>query len=87
MTYILRTYTTLNGHKNIFYDSFGDILWLHDKIINGSFRGIMGNSDAAMHLRCIISRAAPRRKVLGGKYNRSRRSPKTVKIEGYKSHF
>ena len=30
---ILRIITTFNGNKN-FYDSFGDIPWLHHKIIN-----------------------------------------------------
>ena len=39
---ILRTPTTLNGHKTNFYDRFGVIQWLHDKIIDGSFGGISG---------------------------------------------
>ena len=40
--YILKTPTTWNGHKNNFYDCFGDILWLHHKIIKGWFVGILG---------------------------------------------
>ena len=39
---ILRTPTALKEHKNNFYDLFGVIPWLHDKIINESFGAILG---------------------------------------------
>ena len=39
---ILKTPTTLNEHKNNFYDHFGIIPSLHDIILNGLFGGMMG---------------------------------------------
>ena len=50
---ILRTSTTLKRHKNNFYDHFGVISWLHDKIIIGRWVGFWGNSDGAMRYNLI----------------------------------
>ena len=38
-------------------------------------------------MACIRSLVAPHKKVFGEKYDRAWRSSKTVKIEGYNSHF
>ena len=38
---ILRTFTTLNKHKNNLYDHFRVIPWLRDRIINWLFGGIL----------------------------------------------
>ena len=53
----------------------------------GRLVAFSGNSDAGKNLRCIINRAAPHREVFDEKYDRARRSSKTVKIEGYKSRI
>ena len=53
----------------------------------GRLVAFWGNSDGAKHPGCIISRAVPHRMVFGEEYDRVRRSPKIVKIEGYKSVF
>ena len=46
-----------------------------------------GNSDGVKHPGYIVSLTAPHNKLFGEKYHGSRRSPKTVKIEGYKSRL
>ena len=46
-----------------------------------------GNSDGTKYQGCIISRVASHKKVLSEKYDWTRMSHKTVKIEGYKSRF
>ena len=46
-----------------------------------------GNIDGAKHLGYIVIRAPPHRKVFDERYDWAWRSPKTVKIEGYKSRF
>ena len=78
---VLSTPTTLNGHKNNFYDRFRTLPWLHDKIINGSFGGILGNSDGEKHHGCILSCVAFQRKFSDEKYDRAQRSPKMIKLK------
>ena len=53
----------------------------------GALMAFWGNLDGAENPGCIIYRVAPHRKVFGEIYDRALRSPKTVKIEGYNSHF
>ena len=48
---------------------------------------IKGNENGTKHPGPIISRVAPHKKVFGEKYNWARRTPKSVKIESYKSRF
>ena len=38
-------------------------------------------------LKCIVSRTAPHRKVLGEKYDRARKSPKTIKLKAISHAF
>ena len=74
---VFSTSMTLNGHNNNFYDRFGVIPWLHHKIINGWFDGILGKLDGAKHPERFSEK----------KYDQAGMSPKTTKIEGYKSRF
>ena len=53
----------------------------------GDLMEFWGISDDAKHPQCIINRDAPHKKVLGEKYDWARKSPKTIKIEGYNSRF
>ena len=74
---ILRTLTTLNGCKNVFYNRFRVIPWMHHKIINGLIGCILGNLEGAKASGCIISCATPDRKVFDEKNDRNRSNPKT----------
>ena len=84
---ILRSPTALNGNKNIFYDRFGAISWLHDKIINGSFGGILGQFRWCKAPRMHYKKCRTPSEDFGGKYDRAQKRPKTVEIECYKSRF
>ena len=79
---ILRNSTTLNGHNNNFYDRFEAIPWLHHKIINAWFGGILGQfrwcEAPEMHYKLCHTH----RKVFVEKYDRGWRSSKTVQNKG-----
>ena len=84
---ILRSPTTLNWNKNSFYVRYGVISWHYDKIINGSFGGILGQFRFYEALGINYMSCRTHRKVLGEKYDRARNRQKRSKLKAIRNTF